>query len=243
MLYMRSILIIITFTLFGLCNSYSQETDSFNFSLVEDSELPKTTEVTTAINLKIDEGKVSVVLPAGRKLDVLGRSGDQLVISFGGNKTCIPYAQTSVKSQVIAARTKQAELLKQQNEVRLLEEKRKTVELEESCARAEAEKRDILVRSWNWGESSMSYYKAVGEIENESSRDLINIHVEVITRDQAGNVIETGSALANDPNLQPHATTTFSVLIRNNGIEAKTAELSFRGLGIHGQRYSYRIKK
>jgi hypothetical protein len=220
----------------------SQDADAFNFSSVQNTELPKTTETVATLDLKLDGGKVSVTLPAGRKLDVIGRSEDQLVVRFGGNEARIPYTQTTIKSQIIEARSKQVETLKQQNEVRLTEEKRRLEELEAAQARAEAEKRDILVRSWSWGESSRSYYKAVGEIENESNRDLKNIDVEVIIRDQSGNMIESGSALANDRNLPPHASTTFSVLIRNNGGEAKTAELSFRGLGLYGQKYSYRIK-
>jgi hypothetical protein len=90
-------------------------------------------------------------------------------------------------------------------------------------------------------DKSGSGAKAVGEIENESNQALSNIDVEVILRDSAGNVLETGSALANDHSLAPGDSTTFSVLIRKRS-EAKTASLSFRRYGINAKKYSHRVR-
>jgi hypothetical protein len=233
--------IITMWGLFSLSAAYSQDADDFDFSTVQNSELPKTTEITKPINLQINSGKVSVTLPAGRILDVTERIGNELIVSFSGNKVNVPYTATTIKSQIIEARHKQAELTKQQNESRLLELQRLREEREAAIAREEAQKRDILVKSWSWSESSQNYYKAVGEIENESNQALSNIEVEVILRDSAGNVLETGSALANDHSLAPGDSTTFSVLIRKRS-EAKTASLSFRRYGINAKKYSHRVR-
>jgi hypothetical protein len=226
---------------YSLSATYSQDADIFDFSTVQKSELPKTTETAKLINLQINNGKVSVTLPPGRTLDVTERIGNELIVSFGGNKVNVPYTATTIKSQIIEARHKQAELTKQQNECRLLELQSLREEKEAAIAREEAQKRDILVRSWTWSQSSQNYYKAVGEIENESNQALSNIDVEVILRDSAGNILETGSALASDHSLAPGDSTTFSVLIRNRG-EAHTASLSFRRYGIHAQKYSHRVR-
>jgi hypothetical protein len=233
--------IITMWGLLGLAAAYSQYADVFDFSTVQNSELPKTTEITKPINLQINSGKVSVTLPAGRKLDVTERIGNELIVSFGENKVNVPYTATTIKSQIIDARNKQAALTRQQSESRLLELQRLREEREAAIAREEAQKRDILVRSWTWSQSSQNYYKAVGEIENESNHALSNIDVEVILRDSEGNIIETGSALASDHSLAPGDSTTFSVLIRNRG-EAHTASLSFRRYGIHAQKYSHRVR-
>jgi hypothetical protein len=104
----------------------------------------------------------------------------------------------------------------------------------------EEKKRDILVHSWQWRQTSGGeYYEVVGEIENESGRVLENVQVEVTTRDANNNIVSTETAITSDRDLQPGQRTTFRAMIRRVGGE-QTASLAFRRFW--GDRYTHRDK-
>jgi hypothetical protein len=237
---MNAKVFIVTWMLFCIPVSYAEDIE--DISLVQKDELPKTTETKKTLNLQIDSGKVNITLPKGRSLEVIDLKDNQVVALFSGQSVLVPVDDTTIKTQIIAERQRLAEIRRKQDEAQKLEEERVKEENTARIASEEAKKRDILVKSWSWSLSSESYYRAVGEIQNESNYIIKHLDVEVILRDDGGNVVCTGSAMANDSTLSPGDTTTFNVLIRKSG-DAKTASLAFRSLGYNGSKYSYRIKE
>jgi len=188
-------------------------------------------------------GGVSLRMPAGEEVWAF-LSEDHKTVTIQKKdsdlKGSVPIEDTDFLDLALKNKIKREKtMLAEQN--RLREEAKRQNEIAEAkIAAEEAKKRDILVKSWSWGESSPSFYKAVGEIQNESGRELKSIEVEFITKDSSGNVINTGTALVHDHNLAPNETTTFDVLVQKRGGEDK-AWLDFRSIGFRGERYSFRI--
>jgi hypothetical protein len=189
-------------------------------------------------------GGVSLTMPAGA--EVLGfLSQDHMTVTIqmkdSALKGSVPVEDTDFLALALKNNAKtQESLLAEQNRLREQEKSLKEEAYWQGVV-ADMKKKDILVKSWSWGESSSAFYKAVGEIQNESGRELKSIEVEFITYDSSGNIINIGTALVHDHNLAPNETTTFDVLVKKRGGEAK-AYLDFRNIGIRGERYSFRIE-
>lgn len=206
---------------------------------IQVAELPKTTTIidSTPISLFNEKGAVigEMIIRKGSEVQVFGLRGDKAEIVFAGNKNRVAVDRTTILSQVAEYRLKKAEEQKALELARAAEAEK----ILQMKAAEQAAKRDILVLSWNWRESSSSYYEAIGEILNESGRVLNKVQVEVSTRDSSGNIVSTGTALASDADLSPGQRTTFSVLIKKVGGEKKVGLLFRR---IWGDRYSHREK-
>lgn len=202
--------------------------------------LKKATQVSAALRT----GGISTTLPVGREVWA-SLSEDHKTVAIH-TKDPELYGSVSVEDTdflELALKNSakiQESLMAEQNRLREQERSLKEETYWKGVV-ADMKKRDILVKSWSWCESSSSYIKAVGEIQNESNRDLKTIEVELITKDSSGNMINTGNALVHDHNLAPNETTTFDVLVKKRGGE-ETACLSFRSIGFRGERYSFRIQ-
>lgn len=216
-----------------------ERAEAVEIDSIEDSELPKKVEVTEAVKLRLvtQSGSAGIVgLPKGATVEVTGRNGSMLQILFVKSSGQIDISKTTALEGVakIRAANKAAEkdrLLKEQIDASWQKRLR---EMEEE------KKRDILVHSWQWRPSAGGdFYEAVGEIENESSRVLENVQVEVTIRDASGNIVSTETAIASDRDLQPGQRTTFRAMVRRVGGE-QTASLAFRRFW--GDRYTHRDK-
>ncbi len=198
----------------------------------------------TQVSAAIGAGVVSTTLPVGREVwSKLSQDHKTVAIQTKDPdlKGIIPIEDTDFLSLAIENQEKREKLrLAEQN--KMIEEANRLKEQEEAKIAAEAaKKRDILVKSWSWSESSRSYFKAVGEIQNESDRELKSIQVEFITKDSGGNIINSGTALVHDRTLAPNESTTFDVLVQKRGGE-ESGSLAFRSFSMRGERYSYRIQ-
>jgi hypothetical protein len=207
-------------------------------SSIEDSELPKRVTITEATQLQITDGTKAarIVLPKGAQVEVTGLEGNLLQVLFVKTAGQLDVGKTTALEQIEKIRSQKAQQQREVEAARQAEaERRKRWEQEE-----EAAKRDILVLSWQWRETSGGgYYEAVGEIMNESKRLLKNVQVEVTIRDAANNIVSTETGLASDKDLQPGQQTTFRAMVRRVGGEEK-ASLAFREL--FGGRYTHREK-
>jgi hypothetical protein len=196
------------------------------------------------VSAAIGTGGISIILPVGKEVWA-HLSEDHKTVAIHTKDPelhgSVPVEDTDFLALALKNNTKiQETLLAQQNRLRE-EEKSLKEETYWKGVVADMKKKDILVKSWSWGESSSSYIKAVGEIQNESNRELKSIEVELITKDSSGNIVNTGNALVHDHTLAPNETTTFDVLVKKRGGE-ETACLSFRSIGFRGERYSFRIQ-
>lgn len=206
---------------------------------IQDSELPQTVEITEPVKLRLvgESGRAGIVgLPKGATVEVTGRDGSMLQIVFVKSAGQIDISKTSVLGEVARSRAANKRAQQARDEQVQAEAER----ARQARALAERLKKDILVRSWRWHQTSGgNYFEAVGEIENESGRVLENVQVEITIRDVNDNIVSTDTGLVSDRNLSPGQRTTFRAMIRRVGGEQK-ASLAFRRFG--GERYSHRDK-
>jgi hypothetical protein len=207
---------------------------------IEDSELPKMVEVTESVKVRLasESGSAGLVgLPKGAKVEVTGRDGNMLEIVFIKSAGEIDIAKTTALKQVAEIRSAK----ESEEKDRALRAKIDASWQKRLKEMEEKKKRDIAVLSWRWRESAGGqYYEAVGEVLNESGSLLERVQVELATRDSSGRVIDTGTAMLRDYDLQPGERTTFQVAARKLGGEV-TADIAFRKL-LSSQRYTHREK-
>jgi hypothetical protein len=215
------------------------QAEAVEIDSIEDYELPKMVEVTEPVKLSLvgESGRTgSVGLPQGAKVEVTGRDGNMLQIVFVKSTGQIHISKTTTLAEVAKTRAANERAQQERDEQVRAEVERARQER----AMAEKLKRDILVRSWRWHQTSGgNYFEAVGEIENESGRLLENVQVEITIRDVNDNIVSTDTGLVSDRNLSPGQRTTFRAMIRRVGGEQK-ASLAFRKFG--GERYTHRDK-
>jgi hypothetical protein len=109
---------------------------TFDILSVDQSELPKTTKLTEAVDFSIAGGTGSAKAAAGTKVNVISRNGDQIVVSYLDSKQAIQYAKTSIQDEV----TRHREEVQRRNAEKVAKEQQEK-QARENAAKAESEKK------------------------------------------------------------------------------------------------------